>query len=95
MNASLFIILNLVAIVVGSLLLRLWLRRQPDPQGTHRRICGAIMWLGCLICVAALVLELVCKPSHPQWLLTSTGGLIVVSMLLARRGTAPKPGDKH
>ena len=94
MNVSLFLILNLVAIVVGSLLLRLWLRRQPDPRGTHRRICGVIMWLGCLICVAALVLELVCKPPQPQWLLISTGLGIVVSMLLARRGTAPKPNDK-
>jgi hypothetical protein len=93
MNASLFIITNLVVVIPAGIVLRLWLRNQPDPQRARRRIFGVMMWLGCLICVAAFVLSLVTK--SPMWLLTSTGLMIVVSMLLARRGTAPKPGDKH
>jgi len=48
------------------------------------------MWLCCLICVAALVIRLMSKSPQPVWLLTSTGLMIVVSMLLARRGTQPK-----
>ena len=95
MNAPLFLLVNLAVVIAVGIVLRLWLRNQPDPQGARRRICGVIMWLGCLISVAALVLELVCKPMQPQWLLTSTGLGIVVSMLLARRGRQPKPTDKR
>jgi hypothetical protein len=70
--------------------LRLWLRQLPDPQSARRWIFNVIMWLGCLICVAALVLGLVSKNPQSVWLMTSTGLLIVVSGLLARRGTQSK-----
>ena len=90
MNVSLFLLVTLSIALSAGVALRLWLRRQPNPQGARRRIFGIMMWLGCLICVAALVLSLASKNPQPVWLLTSTGLLIVVSMLLARRGTQPK-----
>jgi len=90
MNVSLFLLVNLSIALSAGVALRLWLRRQPNPQGARRRIFGIMMWLGCLICVAALVLSLASKNPQPVWLLTSTGLMIVVSMLLARRGTQPK-----
>ena len=90
MNVSLFLLVTLSIALSAGVALRLWLRRQPNPQGAPRWIFGIMMWLGCLICVAALVLSLASKNPRPVWLLTSTGLLIVVSMLLARRGTQPK-----
>jgi len=90
MNALVFTLVNLSIALSAGVALRLWLRRQPNPQGLRRLIFGIMMWLGCLICVAALVIRLMSKSPQPVWLLTSTGLMIVVSMLLARRGTQPK-----
>jgi hypothetical protein len=90
MNATLFLLLNLAVVIPAGIILRLWLRHQPDPQRIRNRIFSVVMWLGCLICIAALVLSLASKNSQPTWLLTSTGLLIVTSMLLVRRGTQPK-----
>ena len=90
MNATFFLLINLAIFIPAGIVLRLWLRRLPDPQAARRRIVTVIMWLGCLICVAALALRLMSKTPQAVWLLTCTGLLIVVSMLLARRGTQSK-----
>ena len=68
MNASLFLITNLVVVIAAGIVLRLWLRNQPDPSSAppdfrRHHVAGLSDML------AALVLSLVSKT--PQWLLTS------------------------
>ncbi|HTB84339.1 MAG TPA: hypothetical protein VK742_11845 [Candidatus Sulfotelmatobacter sp.] len=85
MNALLFISLNLLAVAAGILVLRFWLRGRPDAEAVHLHLCNAVMWLGCMVCIAGLVLTLVQPRPSSGFSLCSTGLLVVSSMILKRR----------
>jgi hypothetical protein len=85
MNSFLFLGLNLLAVAVGILALRIWLRGHPAAASAHLHLCNMITWLGGIVCVTGLVLAFAMTRPATGFSLCSTGLLIITSMLLKRR----------
>ncbi len=85
MNPFLFLSLTLLAIALGILALRFWLRGRPDAASAYLNLCNVILWLGGLVCVTGLVLVFGQIRPATGFSLCSTGLLIITSMLLKRR----------
>jgi hypothetical protein len=97
MNPFLFLSLNLLAVAIGILALRFWLRGRPDAVSAHLHLCNMILWLGGLVCVTGLVLAFGRIRPATGFSLCSTGLLIITSMLLKRRELMRRlknPADK-
>ena len=92
----LFIIgINLIVVLVAIFATRIWLRRQPDTFRLSYRLYGIIMWLGCLVAIAAGVLSFIEPHPYVYSMSASSGFLIVVTMSLLRKKLARRRDEKQ
>ena len=95
MTPLIIIGINLFVLLIAIFASRTWLRRQPDARLISYRLYGIIMWLGCVMAIAAGVLSFIEPHPYVYSMSASSGFLIATTMSLLRKKLARRRDEKQ
>jgi predicted tellurium resistance membrane protein TerC len=92
----LFIIgINLAVLTIAIFALRAWLHRQSDTFSISYRLYGIVMWLGCLVAIAAAVFSFIEPHPYVYSMSAASGALVATNMSMLRKKLVRQRNDKH
>ncbi len=95
MTPLIIIGINLALLPIAIFALRSWLRRQSDPFTISYRLYTIIMWLCCLVAIAAAIFSFIEPHPYLYSMVTSSAFLNVIVMSILRKKLVRQRSEKQ
>ena len=95
MTPLIIIGINLAVLPIAIFALRIWLRRQPDTFTISYRLYSIVMWLCCLIAIAAAIFSFIEPHPYLYSMVASSAFLNVIVMSMLRKKLVRQRDEKQ